>query len=117
MIDFDAIENMLEKIATIVIPLYSIFVVIVYVGGPLTSIWVLWVTYTSSNTTFWFSFLVLLSLVIALKLGFAPLFAAACSWIYFYFGKSGLWLPIISYIIAIIMLVLQLAARKTLNIK
>ncbi len=117
MIDRDALEKMLEKIAFIVTPLYKLFVVIVYVGGPLTGLWVIWMTYTSPNTTYWFSFIVLLSLVIAFKLGPAPLFAVTCSWIYFYFGKIGIWLPIISYLIAIIMLVLQLVARKILNIK
>jgi hypothetical protein len=52
MIDADATEKILEKIAVIVIPLYKFFVVIVYIGGPLTGIWVLWMTYTNPNTTF-----------------------------------------------------------------
>jgi hypothetical protein len=104
-----------EKYSPIINPLYKICVAITYIGGPLTSLWLLWVTYTSPNNTLWFSFIVLLSIVIGFKFGMAPLFAVSCSWIFFYFDRYGIWLPIIAYIIAIAMLILQLAAEKIIK--
>jgi hypothetical protein len=104
-----------EKYSPIINPLYKICVAITYIGGPLTSLWVLWMTYTSPRNTFWFSFIVLLSVVIGFKFGMAPLFAVSCSWTFFYFDRFGISLPIIAYIIAIIMLVLQLAANRIIK--
>jgi hypothetical protein len=103
-----------EKYAPIINPLYRIYVIITYIGGPLASLWVLWMTYTSGNISYWFSFIVLLSIVIAFKFGMAPLLAVACSWIYYY-DNIGLWLPIISYVMAIAMLILQLGAEKIIK--
>ena len=104
-----------EKYALIITPLYKVCVAITYIGGPLISLWVLWLTYTKANGSYWFSFIVLLSIVVGFKFGMAPLLGVTCSWVYFYYGKIGLWLPIISYIIAIAMLILQLAAEKIIK--
>lgn len=108
----DNLFLLFEKYAPIITPIHKVCVAITYIGGPLASLWVLWITYTNQNTSYWISFIVLLSIVIGFKFGMAPLLAVSCSWIYFYYDKIGLWLPIISYIIAITMLILQLAAQK-----
>jgi len=106
--------SLFERYAWIIGPIAKIFTAITYIGGPLISLWVLWMTYTEPNSSYWFSFIVLLSIVIGFKFGMAPLFAVGCTWIYYYDRIEG-WLPIISYIIAIVMLVFQMAAQKIIK--
>lgn len=71
------------------------------------------------NITYFLSFIVLLSillsLIIGLRLGLKSLFAVNCSWLHFQFAKNGLWLAIISYVIALINLVVTLVMRKIIK--
>ena len=113
--DLNILENMFKEIVWMINPFYKFLVLIVYVGGPLTALFVLLLTYTSPNTTIFIAVIILLSLVIGFKLGPSPFFIVNCSWIYFRFGKLGIWLPIIAYLIALTILGLQLAANKILT--
>jgi hypothetical protein len=113
--DLNYLEKFFKETAWMIDPLYKALVLIVYVGGPLTALFVLLLTYTSPNTTIFASVIILLSLVIGFKLGPSPFFIVNCSWIYFRFDKVGLWLPIISYLLALTVLGLQMAANKILT--
>ncbi len=113
--DLNSIENIFKENMWIINQLYKLLVLIVYIGGPLTALFVLLLTYTSPNTTIFTSVIILLSLVIAFKLGPSPFFLVNCSWIYFRFDKCGIWLIVVSYLIALTILGLQLAADKILT--
>ena len=112
--DLNSLENIFKENMWIINQLYKLLVLIVYIGGPLTALFVLLLTYTSQNTTIFISVIIFLSLVIAFKLGPSPFFLVNCSWIYFRFDKCGIWLIVISYLIALTILGLQLAADKIL---
>jgi hypothetical protein len=113
--DFKRLEYMFKETAWMVNPFYKLLLLIVYVGGPLTALFVLLLAYTSPNTTIWISVIILLSLVIGFKLGPSHFFLVNCSWIYFRFDKIGMWLPIIAYLMALTIFGLQLAADKILT--
>ncbi len=98
-------------------PFYKFLVGLVYVGGPISALFVLVLAYISPDTTTWISVIILLSLVIDFKLGPSPFFLINCSWIYFRFHKFGMWLPIVAYLIALTILGLQMAADKVLTSK
>ena len=113
--NLNGLENMFKEIVWMINPFYKLLVLIVYVGGPLTALFVLLLTYTSPNTTVWISVIILLSLFVGFKLGPSPFFLVNCSWIYFRFDKIGMWLPIIAYLMALTIFGLQLAANKILT--
>jgi len=115
IMDSNSIENIFKENMWIINQLYKLLVLIVYIGGPLTALFVLLLTYTSQNTTIFTSVIILLSLVIAFKLGPSPFFLVNCSWIYFRFDKLGIWLIVVSYLLALTILGLQLAADKILT--
>ena len=95
--DLNSLKYIFKETAWMIDPFYKALVLIVYVGGPLTALFVLLLTYTSPNTTIFIAVIILLSLVIGFKLGPSPFFIVNCSWIYFRFDKFTIWLPIISY--------------------
>jgi hypothetical protein len=113
--NLNSLKYIFKEIAWMIDPFYKALVLIVYIGGPLTALFVLLLTYTSPNTTIWISVIILVSLVIGFKLGPSPFFIVNCSWIYFRFDKFTIWLPIISYVIALTILGLQTAANKILT--
>jgi hypothetical protein len=114
IMDPNSLEYIFKANMWIINQLYKLLVLIVYIGGPLTALFVLLLTFTSQNTTIFTSVIILSSLVIAFKLGPSPFFLVNCSWIYFRFDKCGIWLIVISYLIALTILGLQLAADKIL---
>jgi hypothetical protein len=87
----------------------------VYVGGPIAALFVLMLTYKSPNTTIFIAVIIILSLVIGFKFGPSTFFIVNCSWIYFRFGKFGMWLPIVAYAIGLTILVLQMVADRILT--
>lgn len=113
--DLNSLKYIFKETAWMIDPFYKALVLIVYVGGPLTALFVLLLTYTSPNTTIWITVIILLSLVIGFKFGPSPFFLVNCSWIYFRFDKFSIWLPIVSYLIALTILGLQMAADKILT--
>jgi hypothetical protein len=115
IMDSNSLENIFKENMWIINQLYKLLVLIVYIGGPLTALFVLILTYTSQNTTIFISVIILLSLVIAFKLGPSPFFLVNCSWIYFRFDKLGVWLIVVSSLITLTILGLQLAADKILT--
>jgi hypothetical protein len=114
IMDSNSLENIFKENMWIINQLYKLLVLIVYIGGPLTALFVLLLTYTGQNTTILTSVIILLSLVIAFKLGPSPFFMVNCSWIYFRFDRCGIWLIVVSSLIALTILGLQLAADKIL---
>jgi hypothetical protein len=110
----NSLENIFKENMWIINQVYKLLVLIVFIAGPLTALFVLILTYTSQNTTIFTSVIILLSLVISFKLGPSPFFLVNCSWIYFWFDKCGIWLIVISYLLAATILGLQLAADKIL---
>ncbi len=113
--DLNSLENMFKQLRWILDPLYRILILIVYVGGPLTALFVLMFTYKSPNTTIFIAVIILLTLVIGFKFGPSTFLIVNCSWIYFRFGKFGMWLPIVAYAIGLTILLLQMAADKILT--
>lgn len=109
------LENMFKEFAWMINPFYKFLVLIVYVGGPLSALFVLLLTYTSPNTTVLIAVVILVSLVVGFKLGPSPFFLVNCSWIYFRFDKFGAWLPIFAYLIALTIFGLQFAASRVLT--
>ena len=109
------LENIFKETVWMINPFYKLLVLIVYVGGPITALFVLMLTYTSPNTTMWITVIILVSLVIGFKLGPSPFLLVNCSWIYFRFDKFGMWLPIISYVLALTIFGLQWAANRILT--
>jgi hypothetical protein len=114
IMDSNSLENIFKENMWIINQLYKLLVLIVFIGGPLTALFVLLLTFTSQNTSIITSVIILLSLVISFKLGPSPFFLVNCSWIYFRFDKCGIWLIVVSYLLAIAILGLQLAADKIL---
>ena len=114
IMDLNSIENIFKENMWIINQLYKLLVLIVFIGGPLTALFVLILTFTSQNTTIFTSVIILSSLVISFKLGPSPFLLVNCSWIYFRFDKCGIRLIVISYLIALTILGLQLAADKIL---
>jgi len=112
--NLNSLENMFKEMVWMINPFYKLLVLIVYVGGPLTALFVLLLTYTSPNTTTLIAVVIIVSLVVGFKLGPSVFFIVNCSWIYFRFDKFGAWLPIFAYLIALIIFGLQWAAKKTL---
>jgi hypothetical protein len=114
IMDSNSLENIFKENMWIINQLYKLLVLIVFIGGPLTALFVLILTFISPNTTIFISVIILSSLVIAFKLGPSPFFLVNCSWIYFRFDKCGIWLIVVSYLLALTILGLQLAADKIL---
>ena len=112
-----SLKNIFKEIAWMIDPFYKALVLIVYVGGPISALFVLMLTYTSPNTTIFIAVIILLSLVIGFKLGPSTFFIVNCSWIYFRFDKFGIWLPIISYLIALTILGITNGCRQNINPK
>ena len=113
--DSNSLENIFKENMWIINQLYKLLVLIVFISGPLTALFVLLLTFTSQNTTIFTSVIILLSLVVSFKLGPSPFFLVNCSWIYFWFDKCGIWLIVVSYLLALTILGLQLAADKILT--
>lgn len=113
--NLNSFANVFREIAWFINPYYKFLVLITYVGGPLTAMYVLVLTYTSPNTTVLIAVIIVLSLAIGFKLGPSPFFIVNCSWIYFRFDKFGIWLPIFSYLIGLTIFGLQMAANKILT--
>ncbi len=113
--DWNSFENMFKELRWIINPLYKLLVLIVYVGGPLAALFVLMFTYKSPTTTIMIAAIILVTMVIGFKLGPSTFFIVNCSWIYFRFGKFGMWLPIVAYAIGLTILLLQMAADKILT--
>ena len=111
----NSLENIFKENMWIINQLYKLLVLIVFIAGPLSALFVLLLTFTSQNTTTFISVIILLSLVISFKLGPSPFFMVNCSWIYFRFDKCGIWLIVVSYLLALTILGLQLAADKILS--
>jgi hypothetical protein len=113
--DLNYLKNSFREIAWMIDPFYKGLMLMVYVGGPLTALLVLVMAYNSPDTTTMLAVIILLSMVVGFKLGPSPFFLVNCSWLYFRFDKFGLWLPILSYSMVLIILALQLAAKKSLT--
>ena len=113
--DSNSLENIFKENMWIINQLYKLLVLIVFIGGPLSALFVLLLTFTSQNTSIITTVIILLSLVISFKLGPSPFFLVNCSWIYFRFDKCGIWLIVVSYLLALTILGLQLAADKILS--
>ncbi len=112
MIDLDTLEYIFQKYGKLINAIYRLLVLLVYVGGPITALFVVVLAYTSPETTTLIFVIILLSLIIGFKLGPSPFFVVNCSWMYFRFGKFGLWLPIAAAAIALTILGLQLIAKQ-----
>ena len=115
MMDSNSLKNMFKEIAWMIDPFYRALVLVVYVGGPLTALFVLLFTYKSPDTTTFIAVIILLTLVIGFKFGPSTFFIVNCSWIYFRFDKFGMWLPIVAYVIGLTIFGLQMAADKILT--
>lgn len=82
-------------------------------GALVTSIWTIYLTYEQRGVLVAFLALMLLSLCYGA--GPALMLAVASSFLCFHFHVVGMWLPIISYVVAVILLFSTLQANRTLN--
>ncbi len=69
-----------------------------YLSALLTAGWLLYRIYGAAGTAY--TVLALLLLAAVLRFGASPLFALSASILYFHFDSAGLWLPVISYLMA-----------------
>jgi len=115
IMDLNYLKNFFRETAWMIDPFYKALNLIIYIGGPLTAMFVLLLAYNDPHSHSWVAGIIILSMIIAFKLGPSPFFVLNCTWIYFRFGKFGLWLPIISYLMALTIYALQYAAQKTLT--
>lgn len=76
--------------------------VLTHVGGFACSCWVVYRAFTTHG--FWIALLAFIALSIVYRFGVSPMFAVAASELYFGFKVVGIWLPIISYALAVITL-------------
>lgn len=85
-------------------------------AAAVTSFWLIYLVFEARG--FVAAFLAFILLSICYKLGPAPMFAVASSFLCFYFHAVDLWLPILSYIVAAITLFVTLQierARKAVD--
>ncbi len=71
-----------------------------YLGALLTTGWMLYLMYSSAGSAY--TLLALLLCAAMLRFGASPVFALAASVLYFHFGVAGLWLPVFSWIAAVL---------------
>jgi len=75
---------------------------ITMLGASVTSFWLIYRVFVIYG--FWAALVCFLGLSIVYGLGVSPMFVVATNLLCFYFKVVGIWLPIISYILAIILL-------------
>lgn len=75
---------------------------ITMLGALITSFWLIYRVFVAYG--FWAALACFVGLSLVYGLGISPMFAVAASVLCFYFKAIGVWLPIISYILAIILL-------------
>ena len=76
------------------------------VGAVVCSFWVIYRVFAASG--FLLAFFAFLGLSAVYKFGVSPMFAVAASILCFYFNAVGLWLPITAYIVAALLLYVDL---------
>ncbi len=76
----------------------SWFGILNYLGALITSGWVLYLLYGAAGAMY--TLLTLLIFGLILRFGASPLFAISASILFFHFDVAGLWLPLLSYVIA-----------------
>lgn len=69
-----------------------------YLGALLTAGWLLYRVHSVEGTAY--AVLALLLLAAVLRFGASPLFALSSSILYFHFDAAGLWLSVLSYVLA-----------------
>ncbi len=72
------------------------------IGAPLTSFWLLYVVYQSAGLLA--ACIGFIGLCIVYKFGLSPMWALAASVLAFKYGSVGVWLPVVSYIAAAMLL-------------
>jgi hypothetical protein len=89
---------------------------VILLAALLTSLWLVYRALTQGGV--WVAVLVFIGLSIAFNFGPAPMFAAAASALCFYLKAIGIWLPLLSYAVAIASLAVDLrreSLRKCLD--
>lgn len=72
------------------------------IGGITCSFWLIYRVFAAGG--FLLAFLAFIALSFVFKFGLSPMFAVAASVLCFYFNAVGLWLPVLSYIVAAVLL-------------
>ena len=76
------------------------------IGGAVCSFWVIYRVFAARG--FFLALLAFAALSLVYKFGVSPMFAVAASVLCFYFSAVGVWLPVMSYILAAILLYVDL---------
>ncbi len=76
----------------------SWFGILNYLGALSTAGWLIYLIYGVAGTGY--ALLTLLLLGGVLRFGASPLFALSASILHFHFAATGLWLPLVSYVMA-----------------
>jgi len=82
-----------------------------------TSLWTIYLFFANEGILLGIISIILLSMIF--KFGVAPMFAISASILSFYFDKVGIWLPIVSYIMATILFFVDIKlnqVRKNIEI-
>src|SRR5947209_20416738 len=80
--------------------------ILTQIGGTVCSFWLIYRVFTVHG--FLPAFLAFLGLSIVYKFGVSPMFAVAASVLCFRYNAVGIWLPIISYFLAVVLLYIDL---------
>lgn len=80
--------------------------VVTQIGGIVCSFWLIYRVFAARG--FLLAFLAFVALGFVYKFGVSPMFAVAASVLCFYFKAVGLWLPVTSYVVAAILLYVDL---------
>ncbi len=76
----------------------SWFGILNYLGALLTAGWLIYLIYGTAGAAY--ALLALLLFGAVLRFGASPAFALSASIVYFHFAVAGIWLPLLSYVMA-----------------
>lgn len=75
-------------------------------GALCCSFWLIYRVFAARG--FWLAFFAFIGLSLIYRFGVSPMFAVAASVLCFYFSAVGMWLPLISYVSALVLLYVDL---------
>jgi hypothetical protein len=103
-----SISNKTSDRAKAILGLLAWTNIVTKIGGLTSSTWLVYLVYTTSG--FIDAFFVFIGMSLAFKFGTAPMFAIAASVLCFRYSAVWIWLPIVSYVAAVILLIPALQA-------
>jgi uncharacterized membrane protein len=108
-VDGDILKNMDEKKEVIL----NLLSGMVKLGASVTSFWLIYLVFCDKGIAG--SIIAFIIMATIFRFGPAPLFAVSASVISFYYHEVGIWLPVASYILAVVTLIIDIRSYKTIK--